>query len=879
MLGIAVAAAGIGAAVSKLVQPKQYRPPTGLPFAIPGADMLKPEADALAGNIGYHAKFTAASDPLKFETPQAYGAVADSVSERLLERWDATFKAHEEANPKMGYYISMEYLHGRTLANAVRNIGMKDEYTQAVEGFGQKLENLEAFERDAALGNGGLGRLASCFMDSIATLDLPVWGYGLRYKYGLFKQKITAEGQTEGPEDWLDVSNPWEVCRDAVTYPVRFYGELDAQGDWAGGEEVLAKAYDVPIPGYGTNSTISLRLWDVNQLSRDFQLELFNAGDHIKAQEAQIRASELCAVLYPGDDTLEGKELRLRQQYLLCSASVQDIVARFKSRQVNHNGKVVWKEFPKKVAIQMNDTHPTLAAPELMRILMDDEGMSWKEAWKLVTKTVNYTNHTVLPEALEKWPMDLMDRLLPKHMAIIRRIDKEFIASVKKAKGETAADFAARVGRMQILEGVDPVTQQARKVPAGEPAPECRVHMANLCVIAAQYVNGVAALHSEIVKDEVFNDFYNLTPGKFQNKTNGVTPRRWLAWCNPWLSAVITKWLGTEDWVKDLTLLEGLKAHVADPELKAEWVAAKLKAKEHLQAYVKKETGYDIPMASMFDIQVKRIHEYKRQLLNIMGVIYRYKQIKEMTPAERKEVVPKAVMIGGKAFATYKQAKNIVALICAAAETINNDPEVGDLLKVAFLPNYNVTVAENIIPGTDLCQQISTAGMEASGTSNMKFMMNGALTIGTLDGANVEIREEAGADTFFLFGATTPEIPGIREDRAAGKFVPDPRFVEVKDFIRSGVFGAGFTEKYAEELLGSLEGNEGFGRGDYFCVGHDFPMYLDAIEAVDEFWKDQDKWVEASIMQTASSAKFSSDRTISQYASEIWGVEPVDVEM
>mmetsp|Transcript_11033 Transcript_11033/g.30873 ORF Transcript_11033/g.30873 Transcript_11033/m.30873 type:complete len:798 (+) Transcript_11033:216-2609(+) len=791
----------------------------------------------------------------------------------------------------MAYYLSMEYLHGRTLSNAVNNIGLHGEYKDALLKFGHKLEEVESEEKDAGLGNGGLGRLASCFMDSCASLDLPVWGYGLRYKYGLFKQKIEDGLQAEVAEDWLDMSNPWEIKRDLVTYQVKFSGAVK-NGEWVAGDEIQATAYDLPIPGYDTTNTISLRLWNVEAESGRFDLKSFNDGDHLSAHKSQIKAEDLCSVLYPGDDSAEGKELRLRQQYFLCSASMQDIVATFKRRQTAQVGKINWQSFPEKVSVQMNDTHPALSAPELMRILIDVEGLDWKTAWNIVKKTCNYTNHTILPEALEAWNMEMMESLLPRHMEIITRMDKEFRSSLRRSSGESIEDFQARLENMAILKNVDPVTlrKPERKASikvgsklsaaavvakeeqdeAEEPLPDPVVRMANMSVISAAHVNGVAAIHTEIVKAETFNDFYNLWPEKFQNKTNGVTPRRWLAWCNPALSKVITKWLGTEEWISDLTLLKGLEKHAEDPALKAEWVEAKTAMKVRLAEYVKENTGYDIPLTSMFDTQIKRIHEYKRQLLNIMAVAYRYKKIKAMSAAERKDVVPKVVMIGGKAFATYVQAKRIVQLIVAVAKTVNNDSEIGDLLKVVFIPNYNVSVAEVLIPGTDICQQISTAGMEASGTSNMKFMMNGSLTIGTLDGANVEIREEAGPEHFFLFGATEPEIPGIREDRAAGKFVPPPTFAETMDYIKSGVFGG----ETFEELLGSLEGNEGFGRGDYFCVGHDFPSYVEQLEAVDEHWKDQDKWVTSSIINTANSGKFSSDRTIDQYAREIWGVKP-----
>mmetsp|Transcript_9383 Transcript_9383/g.57241 ORF Transcript_9383/g.57241 Transcript_9383/m.57241 type:complete len:913 (-) Transcript_9383:397-3135(-) len=866
LVGVAVVAAAAGAAVHRaFFTPKP--PKDRMPFALPVGEPLEGDTDSFAANLGYHAKFSAATEPLVFGPKQAYKTVAASVQERLVERWDETYALFEEKDPKMAYYISMEYLQGRALTNAIQNIGRNSEYEQALTQFGYDLEDLEEMELDAGLGNGGLGRLAACFLDSIASCDLPAWGYGLRYKYGLFKQVIKKDGQHEVAEDWLDEGrSPWEVRRDELKYDVGFGGKV-VGGKWEPENVVCTTAYDMPIPGYKTRNTISLRLWSVDPPSSEFDLSQFNAGEHLKAQEAQILGLEICAVLYPGDDTLEGKKLRLRQQYLLCSASIQDLMATFKRRQLMHKGRVNWDEFASKVAVQMNDTHPTLAVPELIRILVDEEGLTFEKAWTISCKTLNYTNHTVLPEALEKWPLKLLDELLPRHMEIVRRIDSDFIASMKPLAGESQEDFEGRLAKMTILENF---YKQPGDDSEDSPAP--LVRMANLCVIAGQYVNGVAALHTEIVKADVFNHFYKVWPDKFQNKTNGVTPRRWLAWCNPELSAVITKWLGTDSWVTDLTKLKGLAQYAKDPELQKEWKAAKVARKEKFAVWVKEETGIDIPIDSMYDVQIKRIHEYKRQLLNILSTVYRYKKIKEMTPQERKEVVPRVIMFGGKAFATYVQAKRIVKLIVAASEIINADKEVGDLLKVVFLPNYRVTVAEMTIPATELCQQISTAGMEASGTSNMKFMMNGSLTIGTLDGANVEIRQEAGAEHFFLFGAVTEDVPKIRADRAAGKFVPDPRFEEVKDYIKSGVFGESF-----EELLSSLEGNEGFGRGDYFIVGHDFPSYLEAQQAVDEAYKDESRWLESSVLNTAASGKFSSDRTIRQYASEIWDIEPCRV--
>ena len=754
-------------------------------------------------------------------------------------------------------------------------------------------------EQDAGLGNGGLGRLASCFLDSIATLNYPGWGYGLRYKYGLFKQSIAKDGnQLEAADDWLEVGNPWELRRNDVAYDIRFRGSVETdeatgKKSWVGGQTVRAVAYDTPIPGYRTTNCISLRLWNAEVAASAFDLTAHNAADYAKSVGPATLAFQLCAVLYPGDGTRDGKALRVMQQYMLCSASLQDIVARFTERA---GGKPNWNNLPSKVAIQMNDTHPTLAAPELMRLLMDVHGLSYDAAWAITSKCVAYTNHTVMPEALEKWPLELLEELLPRHVEIIKQIDARFIAQVKKQYSSMAEeDLKKTLSAMVILENYEhPEEKPAAEAKAKKdydwtdsaaeaepaavkpaepaaPAPPALVRMANLCVIAGHAVNGVAAIHSEIVKDDVFNDFYKLWPSKFQNKTNGVTPRRWLELCNPALSAVITKWLGSDAWVANADLLAGLRKHADDPALQAEWAAAKRANKLAQLSYIKAATGVTVSPDVMWDIQVKRIHEYKRQLLNILGIVYRYKQMKAMTPAQRAACVPRACMIGGKAYATYMQAKRIVKLVNAVGAVVNNDPEIGDLLKVMFVPNYNVSVAERIIPASELSQHISTAGTEASGTSNMKFVMNGCLIIGTLDGANVEIRDEVGPDNFFLFGALAEQINGLRKDRAEGKFVPDPRFTETLDYIKSGVFGD-FTE-----LLDSLEGNEGFGRGDYFLNGVDFPSYVDAQAAVDAAYKDQKTWIKKSILNTAGSGFFSSDRTIKQYANEIWDIKPCPV--
>ncbi|XP_028796582.1 alpha-1,4 glucan phosphorylase L isozyme, chloroplastic/amyloplastic isoform X2 [Neltuma alba] len=886
---------------------------------------MTPDAESIASSIKYHAEFTPMFSPEKFELPKAFFATAQSVRDALIINWNATYDYYENLNVKQAYYLSMEFLQGRALLNAIGNLELTGPYAEALSKLGHKLEDVACQEPDAALGNGGLGRLASCFLDSLATLNYPAWGYGLRYKYGLFKQLITKDGQEEVAENWLEMGNPWEIVRNDVSYPVKFYGKVvpgsDGKTHWTGGEDIKVVAHDVPIPGYKTKSTINLRLWSTKAASEDFDLNAFNAGKHTEACEAQANAEKICYILYPGDETIEGKILRLKQQYTLCSASLQDIIARFERRSGTN---VNWEQFPEKVAVQMNDTHPTLCIPELMRILIDVKGLSWKDAWNITQRTVAYTNHTVLPEALEKWSLDLMQKLLPRHVEIIEMIDEELIQTVIAEYGTADLNLLEKkLKEMRILENVElpaayadlfvkpkeavansgeeledeeedekeeveegetaaidkmdgtdesQIEDEEEQLPEPLPKPPKLVRMANLCVVGGHAVNGVAEIHSEIVKDEVFNSFYKLWPEKFQNKTNGVTPRRWIRFCNPNLSKIITGWLGAEDWVLNTENLAELRKFAENEDMQIQWREAKRINKMKVVEFLKEKTGYSVSPDAMFDIQVKRIHEYKRQLLNILGIVYRYKMMKEMSAKERNaKFVPRVCIFGGKAFATYVQAKRIVKFITDVGATINHDPEIGDLLKVVFVPDYNVSVAEILIPASELSQHISTAGMEASGTSNMKFAMNGCLLIGTLDGANVEIREEVGADNFFLFGAKAHEIAGLRKERAEGKFVPDPRFEEVKDFVRSGAFG---PYNY-DELMGSLEGNEGFGRADYFLVGKDFPSYIECQEKVDEAYRDQRTWTRMSILNTAGSHKFSSDRTIHEYARDIWNIDPV----
>ncbi|KAJ0982035.1 hypothetical protein J5N97_010290 [Dioscorea zingiberensis] len=911
-----------------------------------GINTLACDSSAIETRIKYHAEFTPSFSPEHFNLPKAYFATAESVRDELIRNWNLTYDYYDRMNMKQAYYLSMEFLQGRALLNAIGNLELTGEYADALTKLGHNLESVARQEPDAALGNGGLGRLASCFLDSLATLNYPAWGYGLRYKYGLFQQNITKDGQEEVAESWLEMGNPWEIVRNDVSYPIKFYGKVvegsDGKKHWIGGENIKAVAYDIPIPGYKTKTTINLRLWSTKVQPQDFDLSAFNAGDHVKANEAQANAEKICFILYPGDDSMEGKSLRLKQQYTLCSASLQDIIARFERRSRN---LVNWEEFPEKVAVQMNDTHPTLCIPELIRLLVDVKGLSWNEAWSITQRTTAYTNHTVLPEALEKWSLELMQMLLPRHVEIIEMIDEELMKDIISVHGTADLElldeklrhmrilenlefppsvaqlfvkpkedqvklkekvlvkpsdiveneeFESQVGREEVkLEEEEPVDEEPsleeepvdeepslEEKPVDEepsflkPDPKLpkMVRMANLSIVGGHAVNGVAEIHTDIVKEEVFNEFYKLWPSKFHNKTNGVTPRRWIRFCNPELSKIITNWLGTEDWVLNTKKLGELRQFADNEDLHMEWKVAKRNNKLKVVSLIKERTGYIVSPDAMFDIQVKRIHEYKRQLLNILGIVYRYKKMKEMSATKRKErFVPRVCIFGGKAFATYVQAKRIVKFITDVAATVNNDPDIGDLLKVIFIPDYNVSVAETLIPASELSQHISTAGMEASGTSNMKFAMNGCVLIGTLDGANVEIRQEVGEDNFFLFGARAHEIADLRKERAEGKFVPDKRFTEVKKFVLSGAFG---TYNY-QELIGSLEGNEGFGRADYFLVGKDFPSYLQCQEMVDEAYRDQKKWTRMSILNTAGSYKFSSDRTIHEYANEIWNIEPV----
>ncbi|GLI61446.1 hypothetical protein VaNZ11_003810 [Volvox africanus] len=811
---------------------------------------MKNDVLSIQEDIVNHVEYTLARSRVNFDNFEAYQATSLSLRDRLIERWNDTQTWFKEKDPKRVYYLSMEFLMGRSLLNTLYNLDIKEAYLEALAELGYDLETLAELERDAALGNGGLGRLAACFLDSMATLNLPAWGYGIRYQYGMFRQTIQNGFQHEQPDYWLTFGNPWEIERLIVQYPIKFYGHVSVVNEegrqlfrWNAGETVTAVAYDNPIPGFGTRNCINLRLWAAKP-AKEFDLEAFNTGDYVAAILSKQRAETLSSVLYPDDRTYEGKELRLKQQHFFVSATIQDCVRRYRDAHPND-----WDIFPNKVAFQLNDTHPTIAVAELMRVLMDEHKMGWTKSWEICTKVFAFTNHTVLPEALERWPVALIEKLLPRHMQIIYDVNWRFLQQVRNKYG----DDWERISRMSIIEeGAN-----------GEKF----VRMAYLAVVASHSVNGVAAIHSEIIKDTIFKDFYDLWPGKFQNKTNGVTQRRWLAFCNPPLRNLITKRLGNDDWILHLDNLKGLRAYADDPAFQAEWREVKHAAKIKAAALIQRLTGVKVNTSAMFDIQVKRIHEYKRQLLNVMGIIYRYDQIKKMSRDQRKDVVPRVCIIGGKAAPGYEMAKRIIKLVCAVGDKINGDPDVGDLLKLIFLPDYNVSSAEVLIPASELSQHISTAGTEASGTSNMKFTMNGSLIIGTLDGANVEIAEEIGDDNIFIFGAKAHEVPRLRTERR--NYRTDDRFNHVVSMIRSGYFG---WEDYFSPVMDAITTG-----GDYYLMANDFPAYIDMQTKVDATYRDQAKWTRMSIMGTAGSGKFSTDRTIAEYAHDIWHAEPCAV--
>lgn len=819
-----------------------------------GLRAVETDEDSITKSIVHHVQTTIARQAYNIDEEGAYRAIAYSVRDDLIVNWNDTQMLYTRKAPKRAYYLSLEFLMGRTLDNALLNLGLKKNYEQAARKLGfEDFEELVEAERDAALGNGGLGRLAACYIDSGATCELPLWGYGLRYHYGMFWQQISTDGsQVEAPDPWLNHANPWEVHRPDVNYLVRFYGHAERIGDskavWSGGQEVMAVAYDVPIPGSYTRNTNNLRLWDAKP-KRGFDLNSFNAGDYEKAVESSNSAEALTRVLYPNDNHMVGKELRLKQQYFWTAASLADITRRFK--QLGEP----FSKFHEYVAIQLNDTHPTIAVPELMRIFVDEEDIPWEEAWEMTQKVFGYTNHTVLPEALEKWPVPLFQHLLPRHLQIIYDLNHSFLQAVEK-KWPNDRD---RLTRMSLIQ---------------EGFPQY-IRMAFLAVIGSHKVNGVAELHSELVKTTILKDFVDFYgPSKFGNVTNGITPRRWLDQCNPGLSSLITETLGGDKtkWLKDLSKLEGLLAHIDDPVFQKKWAEVKLQNKQRLAQFLEQTMGVKLNASALFDVQVKRLHEYKRQSMNILGVIHRYLTIKALSVEERAKAVPRVVLFGGKAAPGYYMAKLVIRLINNVAKVINADPDVQGILTVLFVPDYSVSLAELLIPASDISEHISTAGTEASGTSNMKFCLNGGLLLGTVDGANIEIAEEVGEENVFFFGHLTPNVEDLRYNH---QYHPtsleerSPALAVVCKVIAEGRFGDG---SIYEPFLNTIR------TGDYYLVSDDFDSYLEAQKMVDAAYKDQVSWVKKSITTTAKMGKFSSDRAIMNYAEEYWNIEPIKLK-
>ena len=788
---------------------------------------------------------------------ELYQAVSYVVKDAIIDDWIATQKQYEKDDPKIVYYMSMEFLLGRALGNNLINMTAYKEVKEALEEMGLNLNELEDQEPDPALGNGGLGRLAACFLDSLASLGYAAYGCGIRYRYGMFKQKIKDGYQEERPDNWLKNGNPFELRRPEYAKEVRFGGNIRVEYDDKTGdirfkqenyESVLAVPYDYPIVGYDNHIVNTLRIWDAEPIV-DFQLDSFDRGDYHKAVEQQNLAKTIVEVLYPNDNHYAGKELRLKQQYFFVSASLQAALTKYKK----HHDDI--HKLPEKMTIQMNDTHPTVAVAELMRLLLDEEGLGWDEAWEITTKTCAYTNHTIMAEALEKWPIDLFSRLLPRVYQIIQEIDRRFVAKIR----EMYPGNEEKVAKMQILR-------------------DGQVKMAHLAIVAGYSVNGVARLHTEILKKQELRDFYEMMPQKFNNKTNGITQRRFLMHGNPLLADWVTDKLGTKDWITDLSLMSGLKKWVDDEEALKEFMSIKYENKVRLAKYIKEHNGIEVDPRSIFDVQVKRLHEYKRQLLNILHVMYLYNEIKEHPEIS---FYPRTFIFGAKASAGYIRAKQIIKLINSVADVVNNDRSIKGKLKVVCIEDYRVSNAEIIFAAADVSEQISTASKEASGTGNMKFMLNGAPTLGTMDGANVEIVEEVGAENAFIFGLSSDEVINYENN---GGYNPmdiynsDADIRRVVNQLIDGTYSQGDKEMY-RDLYNSLLTAQGGSKADTYFILKDFRSYADTQKKVEEAYRDKDRWAKMALLNTASCGKFSSDRTIQEYVDDIWHLDKVTVEV
>ena len=798
-------------------------------------------AKSILLSFANHLEYSLSKDQYTATRRDMYHSLALAVRDRLVERWIHTQQNYYLQDVKRVYYLSAEYLMGRVLVNNLINLGIYEEARKAMEEIHLDLNDLAEQEPDMGLGNGGLGRLAACFLDSLATLEIPAYGYGIRYEFGIFDQAIKNLEQFELPENWLKFGNPWEIPRPEYTFNVHFYGSVkqttDSEGrlksEWIDTSNVIGMAYDIPIIGYGNHTVNTLRLWSA-RASKEFDLNYFQHGDYLKAVEEKNISENISKVLYPNDQALEGKELRLKQEYFFVCCSIKDIIRRY---LVNHD---TFDAFADKVAIHLNDTHPALAVVELMRLFLDKYRMSWEEAWDITTRSCAFTNHTLLSEALEKWPVPMFERLLPRHLQIIYEINRRFLRDVSV---RFMRDHE-RLRRMSLIEEGDVK----------------KIRMAHLAIVGSHSVNGVAALHTKLLKEIELRDFNEMFPNRFNNKTNGITPRRWLLCANPGLAKLISQHIG-DHWIRDLDQLRQLEPLMEDAAFRKDWQRIKLVNKQRLSDILRKLTGTSVDPSSIFDVQVKRIHEYKRQTLNILHVIHRWLKLKQNPQAD---IPPKTYIFGGKAAPGYFYAKMIIKLICHAAEMINRDTSTMDRLKIVFLPNYRVSLAERIFPAADVSEQISTAGYEASGTSNMKFALNGALTVGTLDGANIEIMEEVGKENIVIFGMTADEVRELAIRYEPWEMVKqDPILQQVFDLIREGFFSPEEPDLF-HPLMDRIQ------YADPFMALADFSAYCKAQQTIDEWYGDTDTWVQKSIVNVARIGKFSSDRTIREYNEEIW---------
>jgi starch phosphorylase len=812
------------------------------------AGLAATDAASVYQSLGHRLVYSVGKDNAMATTRDWFYATAYMTRDQLIERWMQTMRSYYVTDAKRVYYLSMEFLMGRTLMNSLLNLAIEAPCKAALAQHGVDLHQVREMESDAALGNGGLGRLAACFLDSMATLNIPGYGYGIRYEYGMFSQHIDGGRQVEHPDNWLRYGNPWEFPRPEVLFQVKFGGHVVAYSDekgelhhhWVDTDDVMAMAYDSPIPGYATSTVNNMRLWSAKS-TRDFDLKYFNEGNYIRAVEDKNSSENLSKVLYPDDSTAMGRELRLKQQYFFVSASLHDILYRFSK---SHEG---FDALPDKVAIQLNDTHPAIAIAELMRVLLDINQLGWDKAWDITTRTFSYTNHTLMSEALETWPVALFERILPRHLQIIYEINDRFLKQV-----------------MQRFPGENELRRRMSII--GEEGGK-RVRMAHLAIVGSHTVNGVAQIHTQLMKQTIFSDFDRFYPGKIVNMTNGITPRRWLNQANPLLSELISSRIGT-GWIKNLDELKRLIPLAEEPKFRHQFAAVKLANKQRYADELLRTLGEEVRVDSLFDVQIKRMHEYKRQLLNVLHVVTLYKRICD---APEAFVVPRTVIISGKAAPAYYVAKLIIKLINDVAAIVNHDPRVKGRLKLLFVPNYGVSVAEKLIPAADLSEQISTAGTEASGTGNMKLALNGALTIGTMDGANIEIHNEVGADNIFIFGLATDEVANLRASgyRPLDYYHGNSELSQVIDMLGNGYFSPEEPARFKPIVDNLLE------HGDHYLLLADYGSYIEAQKAVELAYQDQEQWLRKAILNVANMGKFSSDRTILQYAQQIWHTKPV----